>query len=143
MNLKSSLAAAASVLLLLTLALFFSCNRAVRDEAYYQKLSQYVYAYTSGMVGKKEPIRIRLVNAAVQADQIGQPVDKALLEIRPSIEGVAVWEDDRTILLQPEKPLKYDTKYEVALQLGKIYPNVPASLSSFEFGFKVRDVAVK
>lgn len=136
MQLKSNLAAAASLLLLLSLALFFSCSRAVRDEAYYQKLSQYVYAYTSGIVGKKEPIRIRLVNAAIQTDQIGQPVDKALLQISPSIEGVAVWEDDRTILLQPEKPLKYDTKYEVALQLGKIYPNVPASLSSFEFGFK-------
>ena len=136
MHLKSLLAAATSLLLITAFTTFFACNRAVRDEAYFQQLSQYVYAYTSGIVGKKEAIRVRFVHAAVQNDQVGTPIDPALLRISPSIDGEAIWEDDRTILLKPRQPLRYDTKYEATLHLDKVYPKAPSELSTFEFSFK-------
>ncbi|TNE67495.1 MAG: hypothetical protein EP344_01945, partial [Bacteroidetes bacterium] len=119
----------------------FSCSRIVKNEAYFQAVSQYVYAYTSGAIGRSDAIRVRFVNAAVAQEQIGQPVSGDLFSVSPAIPGKAVWEDDRTILLQPDEPLPYGEKYTGNVHLNRIFSKVPEVAAVFEFGFRIRELS--
>ncbi|MBK8557830.1 MAG: hypothetical protein IPL65_19715 [Lewinellaceae bacterium] len=124
------------------IALFaVSCKKVVRNEAYYEAMSRYIYAYTSGDIGRTDPIRVRFVDAAVGQDKIGKPVTESIFSVSPAITGTPIWEDDRTILLQPSEPLPYGKKYAAALQIGKIYKGVPAEVERFEFDFRVRELS--
>lgn len=136
-RLIASIAALASSAVVI---LFFSCGKTVKNEAFYQDLSQYIYAYTNGTIGRSEPVRVRFVNAAVSADQVGKPVDPAAFSISPDVTGAAVWEDDRTMLLQPETPMKYGQQYHCKVGVGAIYKEAPATVRSFEFDFRIREL---
>ena len=119
----------------------FSCSKVVKSEAYYQAISRYVYAYTSGSIGRTDAIRVRFVDAAATQDKIGKKVSKELFSISPAIPGDAVWEDDRTIKLQPSEPLAYGARYTGTVALGKIFSEVPKVAKVFEFEFNVRELA--
>lgn len=121
--------------------LFLLHRKPVKNEAYWQAISQYVYAYTQGDVGRTDPIRVRFVHAAVNATQIGQPVASGVFSLSPSVSGQAVWEDDRTILFRPAQPLPFGQHYDGTVRLKRIYPDVPAEAKVFDFHFKVRDLA--
>lgn len=127
----------------LTLAVFFldSCRKLVKNEAYYLAISKYVYAYTSGAIGRSDAIRVRFINPTVGSDQVGQKVAANLFSVSPSIPGDAVWEDDRTILLQPTEPLPYGKKYTGTVALGKLFNDVPKEAKIFEFEFNVRELS--
>ncbi|MBK7938236.1 MAG: hypothetical protein IPJ82_14650 [Lewinellaceae bacterium] len=118
-----------------------SCSRVTRNEAYYLAISKYVYAYSSGSVGRSDAIRVRFVNPAVGADQVGQKVAASLFSVSPSIPGEAVWEDDRTILLQPAEVLPYGKRYNGKVALGKLFKDVPKEARIFEFEFSVRELS--
>lgn len=128
-------------LLPLALCLFSSCRKIAKNEAYYQAISRYVYAYTSGAIGRDDAIRVRFVNPAVGSDQVGQPVPGDLFSVSPSIPGQAVWEDDRTILLQPAEALPYGKKYTGTVALGKLFKDVPKEAKVFEFDFSIRELS--
>jgi hypothetical protein len=123
--------------------LFFLVNsqKIVKNEAYFEAVSKYVYAYSGGAVSSTDPLRVRFVNAAVGKEQIGQPVPRNVFYTSPNLEGQAVWEDDRTILLKPAKPMPFGKKYTARVALGKIYDDVPALAKVFEYKFHVRDLA--
>ncbi len=130
------------LLLTVLLALLeFSCSKIVKNEAYYQAISRYVYAYTSGDIGRTEAIRVRFVDPAVASDKIGQKVPANLFSISPAIQGDAVWEDDRTIKVQPADPLPYGARYTGTVALGKIFSKVPKEARVFEFDFRVRQLS--
>lgn len=122
------------------LSTFFACNKKVKNDAFYQDLSQYIYAYTNGTIGRDEPVRVRFANAAVNADQVGKSVDAAVFSVSPEVKGQAVWEDDRTVLLKPEAPLKYGQQYHCKVGIGAIYKEAPATVRTFEFDFRVREL---
>ncbi|GAB4496497.1 MAG: MG2 domain-containing protein [Saprospiraceae bacterium] len=118
-----------------------SCSKLTKNEAYYLAISKYVYAYSSGAVGRTDAIRVRFINPAVGSDQVGQKVAGNLFSVSPSIPGDAVWEDDRTILLQPTEPLPYGEKYTGTVALGKLFSGVPKEAKVFEFEFSVRELS--
>lgn len=128
-------------LLCITILLPLACKKIVRNEAHFEAVSQYVYAFTSGSIGREEPIRVRFVNAAVSQAQVGQSVDPDVLNISPSISGKPVWEDDRTIVLQPTEPLPYGQEYQAVVNIGKIYKEAPANGREFQFRFTVRELS--
>ena len=109
----------------LVLLLLDSCQKLAKNEAYYAAISKYIYAYTSGAIGRSDAIRVRFVNPAVGSDQVVQKVATNLFSVSPAIPGEATWEDDRTILLQPAEPLPYGKKYTGTVALGKIFNDVP------------------
>ncbi|HRI61338.1 MAG TPA: MG2 domain-containing protein, partial [Saprospiraceae bacterium] len=121
--------------------LFDSCGKLAKNEAYYLAISKYVYAYTSGAIGRDDAIRVRFINPTVGADQIGQKVAGNIFSVSPAIAGDAVWEDDRTILLQPTEPLPYGEKYTGKVALGKLFNDVPKEAKVFEFDFNVRQIS--
>jgi len=121
--------------------LLVQSQKIVKNEAYFEAISKYVYAYSGGAVSSSEPLRVRFVNPAISKEQIGQPVPVNVFHSSPKIEGQAVWEDDRTILLKPKTPLPFGKKYVVDVNLKRIYADVPALAKIFQFKFHVRDLA--
>ncbi|MBP6826299.1 MAG: alpha-2-macroglobulin, partial [Saprospiraceae bacterium] len=118
-----------------------SCSRPTRNEAYYLAISKYVYAYSSGSIGRNDAVRVRFIDPTVGADQIGQKVAANLFSVSPSIPGDAVWEDDRTIKLQPSEPLPYGKRFTGKVALGKLFKDVPREARTFEFEFNVRELS--
>ncbi|MGB0983637.1 MAG: alpha-2-macroglobulin family protein [Saprospiraceae bacterium] len=100
-----------------------------------QGFQSYVYAYTSGMVSKAAPIRVRFTQALVSADDVGKPVKDNLISFSPKIKGTMIWEDEQTILVQANNQLPSNTKYTGSVRLSNIFSNVPGQLKTFKFGF--------
>jgi uncharacterized protein YfaS (alpha-2-macroglobulin family) len=119
----------------------FSCSKVVKSDAYHQTVARYVYAYTSGAIGRSDAIRVRFVDPAIGQDKIGQKVSKDLFSVSPNIPGDAVWEDDRTIKLQPGEPLPYGARYTGTVALGNVFGDVPKEAKTFEFEFSIRELA--
>ncbi|MCC6460908.1 MAG: hypothetical protein IT260_10590 [Saprospiraceae bacterium] len=126
---------------LLTLFSQFSCTKIVKNDAYYKAIARYVYAYTSGAIGRSDAIRVRFVDPTVGQDKIGQKVDSGVFGVSPAIAGDAIWEDDRTIKLQPADPLPYGARYTGTVALHKLFGKVPKEAKVFEFEFSVRDLS--
>ncbi len=64
-----------------------------------------------------------------------------IFSVEPKIEGQAVWEDDRTIKLQPTASLKPGKLYTAQVALQKIYADAPKAARVFEFDFRVKETA--
>jgi alpha-2-macroglobulin len=126
--------------LLLTIALWASCTNSIRNDAFYEGLSQYVYAYTSGSIGTTDAIRFRFTNPAIRPDQVGLEVPAQIFSTSPAIAGKAVWEDERTILLRPSAALPSGQAYEATVALSRIWREAPASYKNYAFDFRVRDL---
>lgn len=121
--------------------LLIRSQRTVKSEAYFEAVSKYVYAFTSGAISRDDAIRVRFVNAAVAKEQIGQKVPASVFSVDPDIAGQAVWEDDRTIKLQPTSPLPAGKRYNGTVSLRKLYDGVPSIAKTFEFDFSIRETA--
>ena len=115
-----------------------------KNQADYPKkmpdVSSYVYAYTSGTVSKTSPFRIRFTKSVVPSEEIGQPVDNAIFQIKPQVNGLAIWEDDRTILFEPETHLTSGTSYTATVSLNQLFENVPPTASSFLIDFRTKSL---
>ena len=127
--------------LFLLALLSISCSKTPKNEAWYSAVSQYIYAYTSGAIGRDDAIRVRFVHPAVGSDKIGQPLASDVFNIKPSVGGQAVWEDERTIVLIPSEPLSYGSRYTGTVALDKLFSDVPKIARAFDFEFSVRDLS--
>lgn len=116
-------------------------QKIVKNEAYYEAVSQYIYAFTSGSISRDEAVRVRFVNAAVSMEQVGKAVPASVFSTDPKIEGQAVWEDDRTIKLTPKNALTPGKRYTGQVALNRIYAEAPALAKRFEFDFNIRELA--
>jgi alpha-2-macroglobulin len=128
-------AAAAGLFLLLR------SQKIVKNEAYYEAVSKYVYAFSSGSISRSDAVRVRFVNAAVAQEQVGKDVPANVFSTDPKIEGKVVWEDDRTIKLTPNQALTPGKRYIATVDLRKIYADAPSLARRFEFDFNVRELA--
>ena len=128
------------LLILITLFLCQSCKKKVSQTAVVADVSSYVYAYTSGVVSKTTPIRVRFAKEAVGTEETGEEVEKRLYSLTPNVEGKAIWEDNRTMLFEPENYLESGTQYEFEVALDKIFDDVPSKASSFTMPFRTREL---
>ena len=120
--------------------LFAACRKLQKTPEYYSTVAQFVYAYTSGSVSVKEPIKIRFVNPVVGAEKVGQPIESGLFSINPSIKGVSKWEDDHTLLFTPDEALPRNQKFTATLQLKRLFKAVPKIAEVFEFEFQAKQL---
>ncbi len=104
-----------------------------------ESVGAYVYAFTSGIISKASPITVKFAAAAVEATQAGQEAAQGLISFRPAIKGKAVWEDERTLVFQPDGLLPSKTAYTATLSLKKIFSGLPSDAESFSFEFHTRD----
>ncbi len=122
-----------SILLLST----YSCGKKT-SRPVPASLSSYVFAYTSGVIARTEPIRVRFAGPVVDTGAVGQAA-KGLITFSPAIEGRATWEDVYTLRFAPENMLPSGAEYIATVNLRKVYPDAPSEAASFDFTFRTRE----
>ena len=125
--------AALPLFLLLTL----SCHRPgeVKLARVNPAFREYVEAFTSGVVSTHATVRVRLNQPYVDSSAVGVPVTTGLLSVDPSVEGVLVWSDTRTLEFRPGKPLEQDRLFTAQFFISKLI-TVPDSLKTMTFQFR-------
>lgn len=98
--------------------------------------SKYIEAYTSGVISKKNTIRIQLTSDVSTAHTVNETIKESLFEFSPSVDGKAYWTDERTIEFKPEKDLEPSELYEVSFDLAKVR-KVPPKFETFTFNVQV------
>lgn len=127
------------VLTILAATMTFSGCKNHGSVEFNEGFKAYIYAYTSGVVSRASPIRIRFTQALVDEKAIGNTVEKGLLTFEPNIEGTAIWEDDRTIKFVATENLPSGEGYFGRVDIKSLYDNVPKDLRTFLFDFKTKD----
>src|SRR5436190_9305190 len=123
------------VLLLLAIILF-SCNNKPKLVDVDPAFSQYIDAYTSGVISKKNTVRVQLASDVSTTHTVNEEVKDKLFSFSPAVEGKAYWIDARTIEFKPNSDLTPDKLYEVNFKLGKVV-HVPSKFDAFKFNVQV------
>ncbi len=122
---------------LLGLFLFTSCDdkkdatQILVDAGY----SDYVNAFTSGVIGSKSNIKIVLTQPSSKAKP-GQLLEAGVLELDPQVDGQALWVDNQTIEFRPNEKLTSGETYTVELNLDELM-TVKEGFETMEFAFTV------
>ena len=95
---------------------------------------EYVSAYTSGFISKNSQITVKLAKS-VSVAEAGKAIDLKVFSFDPSLDGQAVWEDDRTIAFTPASELKGGQRYKAVFLLDKLI-EVPSDKREFKFTFE-------
>ncbi len=104
-----------------------------------ESIGTYIYAYTSGVISRGSEVKIRFNAPVIAEDKIGSEVDKKVLNISPSVEGKASWEDDRTIVFTPDTYFNPAQQFRGRVYLNTLFENVPQEAQLFEFNFRTKE----
>ena len=128
------------LLLLPLLFTFPACKKKeiVRAKEIPEAVKSYVYAYTTGVISKNEPVRVRFSGAVAGEDKVGKEADSDILHFSPSASGTAYWEDDHTVRFEPKNGWESGMAYIGKVDLSEVFDNLPKDAQSFEFDFLVR-----
>ncbi|MFK8054521.1 MAG: alpha-2-macroglobulin [Saprospiraceae bacterium] len=94
----------------------------------------YISAFSSGLVGARERIRVEFPYA-LDGVNAGSDADPKLLSIEPKVEGTLRWERRSILTFTPSESLRQNTTYTATVALGSLRPDVPDSLARFQFSF--------
>jgi alpha-2-macroglobulin len=127
--------------LLPLLLLVNGCKKEINAKKVSNKIvSNYIYAYTGGIISRESKVRIQFTNTIVNSSLVGQKIVGGILTISPSINGNAYWEDDHTIVFEPDPSFQPNTLYKATVFMKRIYKNVPKEIETFEFNFRTREM---
>ncbi len=133
-NLRSITLMAFAIILLFT-----ACKKKeTRATQLPDSVRSYVYGYTSGIISKASPVRVRFANAVVDSSEVGDDASR-VIQLSPAVAGEAIWENDKTLLFTPNEALPSGTTYVVTVNLNKVIDNLPKEAQSFQFDFRTRD----
>lgn len=93
----------------------------------------YISAYTSGVISSSSVIKIKLAKSAENV-KAGDEAKADLFSFEPDIEGSASWEDNRTVVFHPEKPLTNGTHYFATFAVSEVLEK--SDVEDFKFTFK-------
>ncbi|MFK7946762.1 MAG: hypothetical protein AB8G11_04165, partial [Saprospiraceae bacterium] len=125
-------------IILTIISTFSSCKKKHGQIEFKEGFKAYIYAYTSGVISRSSPIRIRFTKSLVDQEEIGNEVKSGVLTFEPSISGQAIWEDDKTIKFISNDEMPSDEPYFGRVNLEKLYGNVPKDFKTFLFDFKTK-----
>ena len=134
---KSKIQTKISTFLLLTAIIFSvtSCkktNQSTNNDNIF-RYRDYVYYTTSGHVSINDPLKMVMAKD-VPSWEANKEVTDAIFSISPSVDGKLQTTNKRTLIFQPNEPLKSNTEYSVTLKLDKLFPN--AKFKKYKFSFK-------
>ena len=73
-----------------------------------RSFSKYIESYTSGIISKESPIRVKLVGQVQAIHAQNEALPDGIFSFSPSIKGKAYWVDALTIEFKPDKALDPD-----------------------------------
>jgi uncharacterized protein YfaS (alpha-2-macroglobulin family) len=124
---------------LIAVAIFSACNQkpaSYSSASITPELSAYIYAYTSGVISKANPIKVRFTQPVASTIEKGL---EQLFKITPAVSGEVTWFDEQTLQFTPTTTLKSNTVYNATINLKPLFANLPANADKFEFNFKTRE----
>lgn len=129
-----------SFILLIPLFLLPSaCQKEKNAKALPDALNAYVYGFTSGVISKTSPIRIRFANSLVEESEVGATLSSNPISFSPTVKGIFSWEDQQTLKFEPEESFASGTSYVATVYLKKLMDKVPKEAQTFEFDFRTKD----
>jgi uncharacterized protein YfaS (alpha-2-macroglobulin family) len=129
----------ATALIISLMGSITSCKQKLDPPSNPQNYTEYVSAYSSGLISKEATIRVVLAKASQQYAGANQPADADLLSFKPALKGSLIWEDPSTLLFTPDENLPKAQAFQGVLQLAEIYADVPEDLKTFTFNFQIID----
>lgn len=100
-----------------------------------QKFSPYISAYTHGEISRSADIRIRFADPMISEAMVGESPEQNPFQFSPSVAGTATWEDNRTLVFQPEEWLRSGKAYEAEVDLKHLITDLDQELETFPFSF--------
>ena len=132
-------AATALTLLIVTIRHYNAKTREVQRVN--PEFAPYISAFTSGLISSESSIIVRLASDYEKAGAPGDEVTQDLFDFSPGIEGKTYWNDKRTLLFKPSKPLPSGVEYTAEFYVSKLL-EMPKGLETFEFYFTVIEQTV-
>lgn len=123
---------------ILFLALLSTGCRKNREVSTLSAENPFVYAYTSGVISKTDPIRVRFAQNVAQPDEIGKEAP-SVLSISPNVKGKLTWETANTLRLEPNQELSSGTTYDVSVNVKQVIDDAKGENASFAFQFHTRE----
>lgn len=111
-----------SLLVLLTL---FACSQKSLEDApqsYPLETARMVSHVSEGVLASTDPIHVRFVSPVIGKGQVGQVLRTRVFRFVPSIDGLATWEDARSLVFKPNVPLALRTVYGGELSMADLFP---------------------
>ena len=96
----------------------------------------YIFANTSGIISKTDPIKVIFAGNMVEPKAVGGYITSDAFSISPSVEGKAVWQDEKTLVFKPTKELESNKEYNISIQLSDLQDNIPTEYKKFNFSVK-------
>lgn len=123
----------------LVLLFFCQCNTGEKKENLVETpiYNEYVSQYTSGSVSRKTEIHVKFSHEIRQGCLDSIQAEK-VMKITPKVEGVYTYADNRTLVFTPTKEMKRDTKYQVTVDVPRLFPDG----QPFDFAFVTRPFAI-
>ncbi len=119
---------------------FAACKRTIVAKKMTKSMAAYIYAYSSGTIGREQSVRVRFTSQIVKPEDVGKTVDGGVFSMSPSVQGNAVWEDPQTIRFTPTGAFASGQTYLGAVRLKRLFKNVPADAEEFQFDFRTREL---
>lgn len=98
--------------------------------------ANYISSFTSGFVSSGSTIRVVLTNDYTGSIELNKATTEEYFDFNPSIKGISVWKDARTMEFIPSEPLRPGQIYAAYFHLGKLL-DVNKEFEEFEFRFQV------
>lgn len=124
---------------LLVVFLFTQCEpkKAPQQNA---EFTNYISAYTGGVVSNQAVVKIRLTEDNVLAKS-QKTINQKLFSFSPDIKGETYWDDAQTIVFKPTESLAPGQLYSAKFYLSELV-DTPAKLKIFPFEFQVMKQAM-
>lgn len=129
------------LLFLITATALISCKDNVtstvdaeKNNNEFFKFREHVNQVTDGVISSREAIVIRL-NEPVAGWRVENELDSDLIQLSPRTAGKVIVVDEYAVSFQPEEPLKQNTVYKVAFNLGAV-KEVADDLKELSFELK-------
>ncbi len=139
---KKRLIIGAAILIVLALAVYLVFIRKPKEPGIAEGMridpgfSEYVYAYTYGMISSKSTVKIILNKPSEKFDEDDAIINAKLFKFKPNIKGETKWIDPRTIEFVPDAPLPSGQLFEASFNLQKVL-QVEDQFAIMNFGFQV------
>jgi len=93
--------------------------------------SSYITHHSSGLISRRDKIRIVFANDVVAEEMVGQSASE-VVTLEPSIEGSVTWASAHEVLIVPAADLEQESSYRVTVRRGDLL-GLPEELDRYEF----------
>ncbi len=121
---------------------FVSCKK---ETTKVDKKNPYIFANTSGVISRNQSVKVVFTDNMVEPKAVGGFVSSDAYSVSPSVNGKAVWQDEKTIVFTPTDNFNANQQYVFQINVGSLHDNVPKEFRSFSFAVRTirQDAAIR